>query len=171
MARQNLEFRHHTKAVVSWYKSDLLAGNHELRGVRPPVFLAERANAHARERELPAPVRQRGAVPNRHLEQSRHTEERREIYRPVCAGRLDGRPAADAQSGGPLRPRQRVRAGPMPRGRGLCRGRVLGQGPDEGLELGRAAPACRVQPVRQRPNRAQGRVGTLRSHARGSRED
>ncbi len=30
--KRNYEFRHHTKAVVSWYKSDLLAGNHEFKG-------------------------------------------------------------------------------------------------------------------------------------------
>jgi hypothetical protein len=30
--KRNYEFRHHTKAVVSWYKSDLFAGNHEFKG-------------------------------------------------------------------------------------------------------------------------------------------
>ena len=29
--RKNSEFRHHSKGVVSWYKSDLLAGNHEFK--------------------------------------------------------------------------------------------------------------------------------------------
>ncbi len=30
--KRNYEFRHHTKGTVSWYKSDLLAGNHEFKG-------------------------------------------------------------------------------------------------------------------------------------------
>ena len=29
--RKNSEFRHHSKGVVSWYKSDLLAGNHDFK--------------------------------------------------------------------------------------------------------------------------------------------
>jgi hypothetical protein len=29
--RKNSEFRHHNKGVVSWYKSDLLAGNHDFK--------------------------------------------------------------------------------------------------------------------------------------------
>jgi hypothetical protein len=30
--KRNLEFRHHTKGTVSWFKSDLFAGNHEFKG-------------------------------------------------------------------------------------------------------------------------------------------
>ena len=46
--KRNYEFRHHTKAVVSWYKSDLLAGNHEFKGGFDHLFsVAERADALA----------------------------------------------------------------------------------------------------------------------------
>ena len=62
-------------------------------------------------------VQQRRALPDRHDERAGQRPEPRQLPRRVWAGLVDPRAPADAQPGDPLRARQRVCAGAVPRGR------------------------------------------------------
>ena len=154
---------------MSWYKSDLLAGNHDFKGGFDYLLIPGGASGRSRDLGENYQLQFNNGAPFQIATYNTPVTPMndRAYLGPVSAGLLDDRPAADAQSGRPLRPRQRVCAGAMPRGRGLCGGRSAATEVQMNV-WNSVAPRLHAayDLFGDGKNRDQGRLGALRSHAR-----
>ena len=171
--RDQDDHRDHTKGVVSYYKPDLLGGNHEFKARgRPPLYArsmmamgpsartTSSATSSGSTTACPSSSTRRN-TPAKGLNYSNYFgvygQDSWTLARRVTLN-LGLRFEHDVG----------VCAGAMPRGRGLCGGPVLRRVPAEDLQLARAARAHRVRRDGRRQDRDQGWVWALQSAARAA---
>ena len=166
---------YHTTGNVSWYKPNWAGGNHEFKGgfdygdVKNayPGMTIKDINYHLQ-------YSRRGAHSGGLLQRAGPaTSGSQPVWR-VLQRQLDHRASTDAESRASLRPRGSGYARDVPRNRVRSLGRhlprpVLRRGAAPQLELRGPAPVCLVRSLGGWQDRGEGRVGTLRQHARHRR--